>query len=78
MTERTIKGLTWATLLAALASAMLLAMFGCALPESLHQSKNRLLSIVMAVAECDAPAHRRHTPETLQRAWDRDLLLPKH
>lgn len=78
MTEKTLTTLTWATLVAALASAVLLAAFGCVLPESVHDGSNRLLAIIGAVSECDAPAHRRASPELLQRAWDRSLLLPKH
>ena len=77
MTEKTLKALTWATLVAALASAVLLAMLGCVLPESSHLGGNRLLRIVSAVAECDAPTSRG-TLEALQRAWDRNLVLPKH
>ncbi|MDH5539270.1 MAG: hypothetical protein OEY03_07690 [Rhizobacter sp.] len=78
MTERSLKALTWATLVAALASAALLAALGCVLPESLQSSSNRLLSIVMAVSECDAPLHRKAPLEALQRAWNRNLVLPKH
>jgi hypothetical protein len=78
MRERAIKGLMLATLLASLASAMLLAAFGCALPESLQSGPGRLASLVRAVSECNAPPPRRIAPEALQRSWDRFLLLPKH
>lgn len=78
MTERTLQGLTWATLAAALVGAGLLAAFGCALPESLHNSGNRLLSILSAISECDAPTLRKTPMEALQRAWERHLVLPKH
>jgi hypothetical protein len=77
MTERALQALTWATLAAALVGAGLLAAFGCVLPESLHNSSNRLLSIASAISECDAPTLRVTPLEALQRAWERHLVLPK-
>lgn len=78
MTESSSKSLTWATLVAGVASALLLAAIGCIKSPSAGDDSSRSRNDLSSSVEAGAPQQRYISQESVQRARETNLPSSRH